>query len=213
MGGTVGLVMGDAPPAPSDTGPVTVEEPITLARRTERWIFAVLLAGSSALLTYDASTPGFMTLLSLLALLIWVVLGVAWLARLWRYVAGIPTPLGTLVVPALVVIATVALCQSPLPLQLRFDASRSSFDAARVAFDQHPESLRVPDRIGSYDISTVEAFGPGTVFAVSNDLGLFNDAGFAYFPPATTASLHSDQFESPTYVDLGGGWWAYTARW
>lgn len=205
--------MGDAPPVPSDTEPVTVEEPITLARRLERWIFAVLLAGSSSLLLYDASNPGFMTLLSLPALLVWVVLGVAWLVRLGRCVAGIPTPLRTLVVPALVVIATVALCRSPLLLQLRFDASRSSFDAARVAFDQHPESLRVPDRIGSYDISTVEAFGPATVFAESNDLGLFNDAGFAYLPPATTASLDSDRFESPTYVDLGGGCWAYTARW
>lgn len=41
---------------------------------------------------------------------------------------------------------------------------------------------------------------------------LFDEAGFAYLPDGPTAEVQQS-LESPTFRSLGGGWYAFTARW
>jgi hypothetical protein len=194
-------------------GDVVAERADVTRHYRGRWYgFPLWLAVASAGILYDASNPGFMTLLSLPALAIWVWIAIAWAVRLVQWVLG-TSALRSVLVPPLVLVAVVALCAANVPLHLRFDASRAAFDASLAVEGRSLDPTMGTERIGLYEICVDETEGVLVVYTDCAGSGLVDNSGFAYAPPGTTMNLDNGERESPTYTDLGGGWWAWTASW
>lgn len=178
-----------------------------------RWYgFPLWLAVGSAAILYDASNPGFMTLLSLPALAIWGWIAIAWVVRLVQWVRG-TSSLRSVLVPPLVLAGVIALCGANVPLHLRFDASRAAFDRWRAEETSRTAPMEGSSRVGLYEICSDDTVDVTVVLLDCAGSGLVDDSGFAYVPPGTTVDLGGADRESPTYIDLGGGWWAWTASW
>ncbi len=143
-----------------------------------------------------------------LLVLVWGAVTVAWVAApslrrgMW--------PRWLMVMPALMALAVVVFFTS-FPLKARFALSRGAFDEAIAADIANADQSGFPMRIGSYDIFLVsEMDGALRLDEVNGEF--FDDAGFLYTtrhsPPEGNGA-----FENPQYVDLGGGWFAFTASW
>ena len=190
-----------------------LDEPAHASRRYRgQWYgFPLWLTLASVGILYDASNPGFMTVVSLPALAIWGWIAIAWVVRLVQWIRG-TSALRSVLVPPLVAVVVIVLCASNVPLHLRFAASRAAFDASRATEASKPKPMEGTSWIGLYEICGDETIGVPVVLVDCLGSGLVDDAGFAYFPPGTTVDLNEAERESTTYTDLGGGWWAWTAR-
>ena len=72
----------------------------------------------------------------------------------------------------------------------------------------------VPEVIGSYEITQAERVPGGVIFEAASSCGLFDDAGFGWFPNGPDASaLNSGSFESPTFSHIRGPWRTWCASW
>ncbi len=81
----------------------------------------------------------------------------------------------------------------------------------RGSFEQW-EPLDVPATLGSYRISFGDQVGLNVILSEKHGWW-FDDAGFAYLPNGVDDRLASGSFEAPRFVNLGGGWYAWTASW
>ena len=61
-------------------------------------------------------------------------------------------------------------------------------------------------QIGLYTITATEPFADGGVLFITSTSGLFDSAGFAYFPKG--APLQQDK---DTYQQISGAWWKWTS--
>lgn len=114
-------------------------------------------------------------------------------------------------------IATAIVFSMRLPLQLRFDLVKDDFD--EIVEDLEPagsfedwKPLDVPERIGGYGITRAYQVGENVILYEANG-NVLNDAGFAYLPDGVDDRLGTGWFEQPSFRDLGGGWYAFTASW
>jgi hypothetical protein len=91
----------------------------------------------------------------------------------------------------------LVLVATNIPLKLRFEASRSAFDAAvRDGYSTDG------GQIGLYWIDRVSEAGDGVPFFVTRGGGFMEECGLAHSPGRNPAT---HQFDSAR--DLGGGWW------
>lgn len=172
-----------------------------------RWGYPLLLGASCALLLVDASAPGWSTVITVGALLLWIPLGLLWCARLVLVLAG-RSRWREVVVTPVVILATLAVCASGLPLRARFEPSRGAFDALVASL---PPGSDVPldERVGTYRIhSASQRFG-----GVALVEGWYGEprgtGGFALLPDGPDQDALTGP-GAPRWRDLGGGWWAWT---
>lgn len=198
-------------PATATRGPGTVA-----AERVPRpglW-FHLGCALFVVLAFWTFSTPGVGLLRFVATGFLVVVLGVWWLAlvvlargRAWsdrsarRRYAVAPA---ALVVVAMMIVGSV-------PLRLRWRTSTDAFDRAAAAYEASG-AVPAPGRYGSYRITAVRIVPGGLLFDEETDNGL-DDAGFAWLPDGPTPALENSGFERPSWVHLGGPWYAWTASW
>jgi hypothetical protein len=185
------------------------------------WILHVLLG--LALLVYLAasSAPGSLFRASVGATLVVLVLVLTWVARVAGYLvarrAGRAegSPWWLAVAPLLIVV-TLLLVATDVPLRLRFAQAKGDFEDRVEQIDAgETEGERAVDlggSYGTYDISRVgqTADGNAIVFFTSKG-GLFQDVGFAYIPDdPDEADL--ELVGDPQLTSLGGDWYAFTAE-
>lgn len=110
-----------------------------------------------------------------------------------------------------VILLIAAAVPTFAPLRFRFALSETSMQkAADTCLDSPPldEPCDVKGRTGLYNVIVAVSRGDDVIFYVSGMS--FMDSGFVYArdgrPPAS-----SPDFEQPDYVNLGGGWFAFTA--
>lgn len=182
------------------------------------WPWHVALAIALVTYSWSRSYPGLALGAWGLSIAVTVLLGLGWFAwllawvrrtdheRAWRW--G---------VAPVMVIVSVALTVSDVPLRVRFELDRSEFD--ELVDELEPAgsidewiSLDVPDRIGSYDITMGYQVGSNVILYERNG-ALFDDAGFAHLPDGPDQRLGNSGFEAPSFRSLGGDWYAWTASW
>ena len=104
----------------------------------------------------------------------------------------------------------ILLVGSEMPERLRFELNQSEFDRAVAELEdrQFEEGLivRFEGLIGPYEISNITAVGDAVIFAHSTSDSRVHQ-GFIHAPnelPSTWGEVWS-----PTFTDLGDGWYAY----
>jgi hypothetical protein len=169
-----------------------------------------LLAAALALIS--SSTPGGSWNVELAAGGLWVVVGVAWLvSALLSQLPGRRAThglLGWLIVPAIALV-TFGLIGTSLPLRLRFEASRSGFEAL-VA---NPAGAHAGVAAGLYRVSYAEPTSFGYRFAVEDGIG--TEQGFAYSPngPPPGPDIDTVAHEGDEgYRHLDGPWYIYVFK-
>ncbi len=194
---------------------IALPAPVTAHRRWTDWTFYALLALSSLGLLYVASLPGWPLSVLLPVLGVWFVVGVLWLCLLVSAIDQRSLNASLIVGPVVALVAA-ALFVSPWPLQARFAAGRSSFDAAVRSLPPGQTEGGSLGMVGSYRISQWNRSGDGVVFFAAGGTGLVDDAGFAFSSSGVPDVLtRSDDpgFEVTGWQDLGGGWYAWQASW
>jgi hypothetical protein len=174
-----------------------------------------VLAGLSCLLLLAMSAPGF-PIWGLLVGLVWVATAIVWIVlALIAIRAGFRDGAHALPrVHALGLVAVLAVAVSIptfAPLRVRFALSKGAMQATadeclRTASEAEP--CEVHGRVGLYLATTgTERDGNAVVYVSGMSL---MDSGFVYASDGV-APPSSGDFERPDYVNLGGGWFAFTA--
>jgi hypothetical protein len=176
------------------------------------WGFPLLLGVSCVLLVIDSSTPGWGTLLTAFVLLLWIPLGLVWCARVVLRFAG-RGRWRDVVVPPVVVLATLGVAASDVPLQVRFDLARGSLDELVDSLPPGDEYVEVDRWVGTYPIVAAARVPGGVVLKDGVGSGIVDSGGLARLPAGPTDDLEDVGFESPQWHDLGGGWWSFSASW
>ena len=115
----------------------------------------MLLGVSCGLLLVDSSNPGWGTLLTVAVLLLWIPLGLVWCARVVLRLSGRGRWRDVLV-PPVVVLATLGVAASGVPLQLRFELARGALDELVDTLPPGEESVEVDRWVGTYPILTAD---------------------------------------------------------
>jgi hypothetical protein len=153
-----------------------------------------------------------------LALLALLCFGAIWLIRLIGWVTSRTTSGGlTWLLAPPMVIATLLLWSTDVPLWARFELARGDFDA--YVSDLDPQGgfsdwVRIdpPSDLGTYEIRAAWQVGENVIIFESTG-ALLDDAGFAYLPHGPDDRLENGSFEAPSFHSLGGGWYSWTASW
>jgi hypothetical protein len=171
-----------------------------------------------ALLLWSTSYPGSLGPAVVFSLTGILLLGALWLYRFVRWLRSRQrTGVARWAIAPAMVVVTVGLIVTHVPLRVRFELGRDEFDRIteglepRGSFDEW-EPLDVPDEVGTYEIDFAFQVGANVILYESHGW-YFNDAGFAYLPDGVDPRLASDSFEAPRYISLGGGWYAWRASW
>jgi hypothetical protein len=186
-----------------------------------------LVAGSGLMAwayTYPAASSAYLIAGILLAIGLAMCIPLAVLVIVGKIRSRAPwIVLGTLAALAIV-------CHLHVPLEVRFALSQSSFEEVIDRAGQpeipacNPNDLygqwfsfpgECPERLGSYLIRDCEGFPGGYLFYTEASAGLADHQGFAYMPKGVPASpgLVTDDFEDPSFTNLGGAWYGFTASW
>ena len=200
-----------------DGGATTTVEPEPVqarwtAERALGWILCILVLLAVASTLAVASLPGSMFFVLAPLALLWIACAGIWIALVVLDVRRRRPSAVTLVVPW-VVVATAVLSLTDIPLQVRFDLTRSAFDDAVATMPAGEDFIYDRRLVGTYMIRSMERVDGGVIMAEEIGDSLINDAGFAYLPAGPTPDLENGSFESPQWHDLGGGWWSWTASW
>ncbi|MGW6913362.1 hypothetical protein ACWGB8_06000 [Kitasatospora sp. NPDC054939] len=108
----------------------------------------------------------------------------------------------------LVFAAAAVLVHVDVPQEARFAVGRSamtSFADQALAEVARGGRLPQPERVGTYQVSKVEAVGTGLRLSVRNS-GMFELTGFAYLPDGPPA----DSRGGVTYTRRSGPWYTWT---
>ncbi len=186
------------------------------------WWFNGCVAFAAAGVMWAVSAPGFAFFPFLMSGGALALLGLVWLIRVigWgidRHRGRSPAGAAQFLVAPVLCLVAWGLIAIDAPLQARWLASRSSFEA--VVNHAPPASsstdwieFEAEDRIGLYRVRSASRVRDGVIFYEANG-ALFDDAGFAYLPTGPFPELDTGSFESPQFRSLGGGWYAWTASW
>lgn len=131
-------------------------------------------------------------------------------------------PAGVVVALAIAVGGGIAVERSAAaPLMVRFEQSRSAFDAAVAAAGPAPEQVtdhwlpfpgECPRQLGSYRISQCHAFAGGYMFLQERS-AWGDEAGFAYAPNGLpTTEVDRGGLSSGGFTPLGGPWYAWSCN-
>lgn len=181
-------------------------------------LFHAALAVPLTTYVWSQSFPGFDFATWGLSIAVVLLLGFGWLVWLiiWRRRSARRREWCWGIAPAMV-ISSVLLTASGVPLNVRFELNRSDFD--EIVQDLEPAGsfnewarLQVPDHVGSYEIDTAYQVGPNVILYEHNGAFL-DDAGFAYLPEGPDERLGNGGFEAPSFRRLRGDWYAWTASW
>jgi hypothetical protein len=202
---------------PSLEGLVRLEPVRAVRRGLGRW-WLTALGFLLALLLWSTSYPGSLGPGVVLSMAGIILLGVLWLYRLVRWLrAGQRTGVVRWAIAPAMVVTTVALIVTHVPLRARFELSRDEFERIteglepRGSFDEW-QPLDVPDEIGTYEIDFAFQVGSNLILYESHGW-YFDDAGFAYLPDGVDPRLANGSFEAPRYISLGDDWYAWRAGW
>jgi hypothetical protein len=187
-------------------------------RRAPGRIFHIQLIVPTFALLFAYSYPGvdfFIWFVSaswiLASALVWAV----WVVAYWTAPKRSATDPGFAIAP-LAGLAVVLVVVLGLPLRIRWELSKSSFEAVAaahpVAADTEWTRVEAPDRIGLYTIWAVDQVG-GSIIFYERSGALFDYAGFAYLPDGPTDDLDTGWFEAPEFHHLGGPWYSFVASW
>ena len=190
-----------------------------LLRRPPRLVFHGVLVVTGLIVLWAFSFPGVHFLAVFPCIGIVGVAAITWVARAITYLVA--RHRGTcrgraawFAVAPLGAVALGALLATHVPLRLRWEFSKPSFDDALEDVRSDPNGLTEwnPRRIGTYKINIVRVVQQGIVFY--DDVGaLFDDAGFAYLPEGPSDDMANGNFENPQWFALGDHWYAWTASW
>ena len=198
--------------------------PSIFRRPPGRWFHGLLL-GPFGLALHAASFPAgwesmwlwFASLPILAAAGVWALRVITYLvARSKRRAAG--SAWRFLIAPAMGLLL-VGLIATSVPLRVRWWQGRGDFEralaSAPAASTDRTEwtNFDVPESLGTYTIIDADRVGEAVIFAEATGSGVLDDAGFAYLPSGPFQELDTGWFESPRFVALGGGWYAWTASW
>lgn len=145
---------------------------------------------------------------------VWIVLGLLALTRLVRKGAKqVTRPLVTsLVVVPMVALLLLGARLIDAPLRLRLELSRGPLtDYAESLLSEGRPDVVTPESVAGFALSSV-VVRDGAVFLYDTDGALFDDAGLLYLPDGQPSDV-AGSMETPNFRALGGGWWAFTARW
>ena len=196
----------------------------TLDRMFDRppgWIVHVLLGLALLVFLATSSVPGSLFRAAVWATLVVLVLVLTWVARVAGYLVarragraeGSPW---WLVVAPLLLVVTLLLVATDVPLQVRFAQAKGDFEDRVEQIDAgETEGERAVDlggRYGTFDISRVGETSDGNaiVFFTSKG-GLFQDVGFAYIP-GDPDEVDLELIGDPQLTSLGDDWYAFTAE-
>lgn len=192
-----------------------LDAPRAVRRGLGRW-WLTALAFLLALLLWSSSYPGTLAVGTIISVTGVLLLGALWAYRFIRWLrAERYAGWARWAIAPVMVVVTLVLIITHVPLRVRFEESRSEFDRItrglepRGGFDAW-EPLEVPDEIGTFQL--VYGFQVGRNVIIYESHGWFDDdAGFAYLPDGIDPRLANGSFESPRFISLGGGWYAWRA--
>ncbi|MEZ5282505.1 MAG: hypothetical protein R2770_18760 [Acidimicrobiales bacterium] len=200
----------ESPTHPADDATVPAKSPW---EKPPSWVFHLALAVPLVYVLWRYTLPGAVFGGELFWIGLMLPMGVGWLGWLIIWSANTPRQQAWRwgIAPAMV-IASATLAVSDVPLRVRFELNRSDFD--EIVEGLEPAApLELPDRVGTYEITGGFRSGANVILYERNGGTLLNDGGFAYLPHGPDDSLENDDFESPKFWSLGGGWYAWEAGW
>lgn len=204
----------DLPPSPAEQ---TAAVAPPMWRRAPGWAFTGLTAVGAFLLVWSASYPTGSAPLFLLGFAWLVPCALVWTVRLITYLVGLRNehrsgPFWPFLVAPVGAVATLALCSSTLPLDVRWAVSRSAFDTEADQLQAESERRGVgedhllieDEQIGLYAVSSAWVDEHGNAFFVVNGSGFIDGGGFARFPGDVPTPSGDDDYEH-----LQGDWYVW----
>lgn len=182
------------------------------------WWPAILAAVPVLITLWAASPPGGYFGMAFVAIVCWLVVGIAWLVAVIRAVVALPQPrrghVGRLwpflVVPALV-LTTWAVVRTGAVERAAFEVHRTGLEALVADVAAAPDHRVTHRRVGLHAIRMAAVDPGGCTLLTVGDAGFLDATGYAYCPDRAPVDVVNG--EGLTYEPLDGPWYEFTFRW